>query len=377
MKIALRMLWNEIGVWGIFIILSLTMLAGTNPYHVLYTSLFLLFGYLLIIYQMRKANVAILQQMYFLPDYSMLFLRASLIFTAPIALFLGLLFFVLSDVIRFEDFVVLLHLISIGILLIYAMLYPVKQNYSSALLFGVLLFISSSVISVFAILGSMSIMALAGKYSTGGVLTFGKSSPETHSVSKTAEIYPHHYIRQFLRLKFQRIEDVRANALFGIAFLWVPFVYSLHSMLQNNNAAVFSFFVFGICAVLVGLYSAALLISQDLLNQLSYTGQLRDYYRQLSLPVFAILLLFSGILCIIADLTVENVNWLDIAASLFSGLLFLDALVLHLSQSAIRKRYMPLWLLFSIVLLLSAPGQQLFLVLPVFIAVRLWDSYPR
>lgn|GEM_PF-6493433 len=377
MKIALRMLWNEIGVWGIFIILLITTIIGTNTYHERYTSLILLCGYLLIVFQVRKANVGVLRQMRFLPDYPMQFLRISLIFTAPIALFILFLFFALGKASGIGNLAVLLHLFCFGVLVIFTILYPIKQNYLSALLCGILLFISNFAVSVLAILGSISFMALVGKLGAGDVFSSGKPGSETNYGSRKADISAQRYIRQYLRLKFQRIEDVRANALFGIAFLWIPFVYTLHSMLQNNDAAVFSFFVFGICTVLTALYSAALLISQDLLTQLSYTGRLRDYYRQLSLPVFGILILFSGILCFIADLAVDNVDWLGIGTSFLAGMLFLDALMLHLCQSTVRKRYMPLWLLFSIILLLSTPGQQLFLVLTVFIGVRFWDAYPR
>lgn len=377
MKIALRILWNEIGVWGIFILLSMTMLSGANPYHELYTSLFLLCAYLLVVFQVRKANAAILQQMRFLPDYPTQFLRIALILAIPITLFLGLLFFALNDVVSIEECLVIFHLFCFTIMAIYAMIYPIRQNYLPALFCGALLFVASPVINVAVILASVGFLLLGRKIASGEMLNFTRSVSSLSSDYAVVDIGAKSYIRQFLRLTFQRIDDVRANALFGIAFLWIPFVYALHSLLRNNDAAVFSFFVFGLCAVLTALFAAALLISQDLLEQLTYTGRLRDYYKQLAIPVFGILLLFSSILCVVTAFAVDNLSWLDIGTSLLSGLLFLDAMMIHLCQSTMRKRYMPLWLLYSIILLLSASNQQLFLVLPVFIGMRIWDSYPR
>jgi len=366
------MIRHEIGPWGLLILLFATTLAGNNNYHVWYTNIFIVCCYLFIVFQVVKTNRRVLIQMHYLPTFQQQFRKIAAAFSFAILFYLILIFALADATIDFQSVVYILQFFAFSFAVIYFFLDKSLKNLSLSIIISLSLFFEPSPLSLVAIL--LAFLPFSKLWSSTDSVkhTTRTDTVRVGKASTSGVLLQDQFILQFLRLKYQRIDQVRSSITWLFAALAIPFLYAAQAIVQHQDATIFQFFVFMQCLVLVGGYFYLLLSSADLIEILSFNGRLTEFYAQLRQNTFTALLIPAfAIAMLLMWFAGDSFRISEFALSLLSGLAFLDAAILMLAVSPLRKRFLPLWLLAGIVLLLCEPYQQAILVMPIFVLIRI------
>ncbi|MGH1363338.1 MAG: hypothetical protein ACRBF0_07270 [Calditrichia bacterium] len=366
------MIRYEIGPWGLLILLFATTLAGNNNYHVWYTNIFIVCFYLFIVFQVVKTNRRLLIQMRYLPTFQQQFRKIAAAFSFAILFYLILIFTLADATIDFNSVVYILQFFAFSFAAILSFLDKSLKNLLLGLFIAFSFFFEPSPLSFVAVL--VAFLPFSKLWSsTGSVKQMTRLDPgRVGKASTSGVLLQDQFILQFLRLKYQRVDQVRSSITWLFAALAIPFLYAAQAIVQHQDAAIFQFFVFMQCLILIGGYFYLLLVGTDLIEILSFNGRLTEFHTQLRQSAFTALLIpASAIAMFLLWFAGDNFRITEFTLSLLSGLAFLDAAMLMLAVSPLRKRFLPLWLLAAIVLLLCEPYQQAILVMPVYVLGRI------
>lgn len=371
LRLALKIIWGELGGWGFLLLLILPLFLGFGPSVGFFLRGGLIAGlvFLLLFYQLWKDNRFTIRQAAHLPDYP-LFLKKQLLLFAIIYpiyfLFLNRLayqqlnwdvlgaallltattFFGISTIVFRSPFMI------VGFLLAFVFIFIPETYWVSA-----------------PLLAGMLIYALF--FNTGWQLRSSAGSlPE--NASRPPAITTVNYVLRFILLSSKRQEHLRGNLKF---FLALPVILSAYLLYAIRNNSSFEPFYYGIYLQVI-LFAGLLLYSLILLNKLrptiDFTGRLKDVERQLGPLLYGGFYGLAAIITLSGSWLVTTVDPLALTANLLGTILFWFTFVPLLIHSRKYYFHFSLVIFIAIILMLLHPGFQLLFISIIFLTRQIY-----
>ncbi len=371
LRLALKIIWGELGGWGFLLLLILPLFLGFGPSIGFFLRGGLIAGlvFLLLFYQLWKDNRFTIRQAAYLPDYP-LFLKKQLLLFASIYplyfLFLNRLayqqlnwdvpgaallltatiFFGISTIVFRSPFMIVGFLLALVFIFI-----PDIYWISAPLLTGMLIY--------------------ALFFNTGWQLRSpGGSLPE--NASRQLAITTDNYVLRFILLSSKRQEHLRGNLKF---FLALPVILSVYLLYAIRNNSSFDPFYYGIYLQVI-LFAGLLLYGMILLNQLrptiDFTGRLKDVERQLGPLLYGGFYGLAAIIILSGSWLVTDVDPLALTANLLGTILFWLTIIPLLIHSRKYYFHFSLVIFIAIILMLLQPGFQLLFISIIFLIRQIY-----